>query len=106
MRFTCRPVDASFFDIAPMRFKNEVELDAPPVMVFAIFDDEQSWPEWFRAIHKVVWTSNKPHGVGSTRTVSLLTATVYEHFFRFKTEIGSWYLDEFGNPTREIKRRD
>jgi hypothetical protein len=25
---------------------------------------------------------------------------------KFKTEIGSWYLDEFGNPTREIKRRD
>ena len=23
-----------------------------------------------------------------------------------KTEIGSWYLDEFGNPTREIKGRD
>ncbi len=23
-----------------------------------------------------------------------------------KTEIGSWYLDEFGNPTREIKTRD
>jgi hypothetical protein len=22
------------------------------------------------------------------------------------TEIGPWYLDEFGNPTREIKRRD
>ena len=21
-------------------------------------------------------------------------------------EIGSWYLDEFGNPTRQIKRRD
>jgi len=25
---------------------------------------------------------------------------------KLKTEIGSWYLDEFGNPTREIKRRD
>ena len=23
-----------------------------------------------------------------------------------KTEIGSWYLDEFGNLTREIKKRD
>jgi hypothetical protein len=23
-----------------------------------------------------------------------------------RVEIGSWYLDEFGNPTREIKRRD
>jgi hypothetical protein len=22
-----------------------------------------------------------------------------------KTEVGSWYLDEFGNPTREIKGR-
>ena len=22
---------------------------------------------------------------------------------RLKTEIGPWYLDEFGNPTREIK---
>jgi uncharacterized protein YndB with AHSA1/START domain len=59
MRFMCRPVDTSFFDTAPMRFKIEVELDAPPAIVFAIFDDEQSWPEWFRAIHKVVSTTNK-----------------------------------------------
>jgi polyketide cyclase/dehydrase/lipid transport protein len=86
MRFTCRPVDTSFFDTAPMRFKNVVELDAPPAMVFAIFDDEQSWPKWFRAIHKVVWTSNRPHGVGSTRTVSLSTVTVYEHFFRWEQD--------------------
>ena len=70
MHFTCRPVDTSFFDTAPMRFKNEVELDAPPAKVFAIFDDEQSWPEWFRAIHKVVWTSNKPHGALFTSTSS------------------------------------
>ena len=25
---------------------------------------------------------------------------------RAEMVIGSWYLDEFGNPTREIKRRD
>jgi hypothetical protein len=86
MRFTCRPVDTSFFCTAPMRFKSEVVLDAPPAMVFAIFDDEQSCPGWFRAIHKVVWTSNKPHGVGSTRTVSLSTATIYEYFFRWEQD--------------------
>lgn len=86
MRFTCRPVDTSFFDTAPMRFKNVVELDAPPATVFAIFDDEQSWPKWFRAIRKVVWTSNRPHGVGSTRTVSLSTATLYEYFFRWEQD--------------------
>jgi hypothetical protein len=30
------------------------------------------------------------------------------HFQRVTTEmiIGPWYLDEFGNPTREIKARD
>ncbi len=30
------------------------------------------------------------------------------HFHRPATEmiIGPWYLDEFGNPTREIKARD
>jgi hypothetical protein len=96
MRFTCRAVDTSFFDTAPMRFKNVVELDAPPAMVFAIFDNEQSWPEWFRAIHKVVWTSNRPHGVGSTRTVSLSTVTIYERFFRWEQDRRcSFYLTEF-----------
>jgi Polyketide cyclase / dehydrase and lipid transport len=99
MRFTCRPVDTSFFDTAPMRFKNVVELDAPPAMVFATFDDEQSWPEWFRAIHKVVWTSNRPHGVGSSRTVSLSTATIYEHFFRWEQDRRfSFYLTGVSMP--------
>ena len=57
MHFDCRPVDASFFDTAPMRFQHEVDLDATPAKVFAIFDDENSWPKWFHAIHKVEWTS-------------------------------------------------
>jgi hypothetical protein len=84
MRFSCRPVDASFFDTAPMRFKNVVELDAPPARVFAIFEDGESWPKWFRAIQKVTWTSNKPYGVGTTRTAWLSTVTLDEHFFRWE----------------------
>jgi hypothetical protein len=39
MPFPCHPVEASFFDTAPMRFKNAVELDARPAQVFAIFED-------------------------------------------------------------------
>ena len=35
MRFPCHPVDASFFDTAPMRFRNTVELAARPADVFA-----------------------------------------------------------------------
>ena len=69
-----------------MRFKYVVELDLPPVKVFAIFEDGESWPKWFRAIHKVVWTSNKPYGVGTTRTVWLTAVTLDEHFFRWEQD--------------------
>jgi hypothetical protein len=84
MRFPCHPVDASFFDTAPMRFKNAVELAARPADVFAIFEDAESWPRWFDGIHKVVWTSNKPYGVGTTRTVWLTGVTIDERFFRWE----------------------
>lgn len=64
MHFECRPVDASFFDTAPMQFKNVVDLDAPTSKVFAIFEDGEAWPHWFHAIHKVAWTSGKPVSLG------------------------------------------
>jgi hypothetical protein len=86
MRFPCHPVDASFFDTAPMRFRNAVELVARPADVFAIFEDGESWPRWFRGIRKVVWTSDKPYGVGTTRTVWLTGVSVDEHFFRWEQD--------------------
>ena len=85
MRFPCHPVDASFFDTAP-RFRNTVELAARPADVFAIFEDGESWPRWFHGIHKVVWTSDKPYGVGTTRTVWLTGVTVQERFFRWEQD--------------------
>src|SRR5215831_3805858 len=92
MRFPCHPVDASFFDTAPMRFRNAVELVARPADVFTIFEDGESWPRWFHGIRKVVWTSNKPYGVGTTRTV-WLTGAVDEHFFRWEQDrLLSFYL--------------
>lgn len=38
MLFSCRAVEASFFDTAPMRFTNVADLAAPPAKVFAIFE--------------------------------------------------------------------
>jgi hypothetical protein len=81
MHVDCRPVDDSFFDTAPMRFRHEVDLDATPAKVFAIFDDQNSWPKWFKAIHEVEWTSPAPHGVGSTRNATLATFTLFERFY-------------------------
>ena len=99
MRFPCHPVDSTFFDAAPMRFKNAVELAARPVDVFAIFEDGESWPRWFHGIRKVVWTSNKPYGVGTTRTVWLTPVAVDEHFFRWEQDRRfSFYLTGHSMP--------
>jgi hypothetical protein len=82
-----------------MRFKNAVELAARPVDVFAIFEDGESWPRWFHGIHKVVWTSNKPYGVGTTRTVSLTGVSVDEYFFRWEQDHRfSFYLTGHSMP--------
>ena len=79
-RFACRPVGLDFIDTAPWRFENVVELDAAPERVFDVFADGESWPRWFEGIRHVEWTSPEPKGVGTTRTVTLNTATVFEHF--------------------------
>lgn len=80
MRFDCRPVGLEFIDEAPYRFENVVELEASPEAVFDIFADGESWPRWFDGIKRVVWTSPEPKGVGTTRTVTLTTMILYEHF--------------------------
>jgi len=99
MSFPCHPVEASFFDTAPMRFKNAVEVEARPAEVFAIFEDGESWPRWFSGMRKVVWTSNKPYGVGTTRTVWFPLLSIDEHFFRWEQDRRfSFYLTAHSMP--------
>ena len=86
MRFQCHPVDAAFFDNAPMRFVNSVDLDANPRDVFAILADAGTWPQWFPGMHKATWTSERRGGVGSERTVALTMLTLDEKFFRWQPE--------------------
>ena len=81
MEFSCRAVDESFLASAPMRFVNEVVLDAPPEAVFRMFEDGDSWSKWIKGIKSVEWTSPKPFGVGTTRTVTLDAMKVKEYFF-------------------------
>lgn len=81
MPYPCRPLDESFLNNPPAFFYNEVELPASSTSVFQILADEKAWPQWFDEIREVVWTSPKPFTVGTTRTVTLNTMTVWEHFF-------------------------
>jgi len=80
MRFYCQTVDLAYLDSALYRIENQVIVNASPGQVFKVFEDENSWPEWVEAINKVEWTSPKPFGVGTTRTVILKAVTADEKF--------------------------
>lgn len=84
MRFECRAVDEGFPEGAPWRFRSSAELPVSASEAFAILEDASSWPKWIPAIRHVEWTSPKPFGVGTTRTVRLTPTTVFEHFFRWE----------------------
>ena len=81
MNFRCRAIDLDFLEQAPVRFVNQIELASSPEHVFNIFEDGEAWPQWYKGIRKVEWTSPKPYGVGTTRTVELSTVTGDEYFF-------------------------
>jgi hypothetical protein len=79
--FPCRPVDATFFESAPERHVQSVELACTPARLFEIFEDEASWPRWVPGITKVVWQTPAPRGAGAKRTVSLVGgAEILEEF--------------------------
>src|SRR5262249_53297426 len=41
---------------------------------------------WFAGMRKVAWTSSKPYGVGTNRTVWLTLGSADEHFFRWERD--------------------
>jgi hypothetical protein len=81
MPFQCQEVNIDFLNTASEKVVNVVEIKASPEAIFEIFEDAHAWTEWFQGITGVEWTSPKPFGVGTTRTVDLGAMKVWEHFF-------------------------
>ena len=77
----CKEVDMSFFETAPFVFANEVELDCTPDRLFDIFEDDHAWTVWATPIQNVEWTSPKPFGVGTTRTVTMSGNQIGDEIF-------------------------
>lgn len=44
---------------------------APPDAVFDVLKNIDAWPRWVKAIRHGAWTSPEPHGVGSTRMITM-----------------------------------
>lgn len=80
----CQSVDMNYLETAPVKIINSVDVSATPEQIFAVFEDENSWPKWFTGIVGVEWTSPKPFGVGTTRTVNLGALKVYENFIHWE----------------------
>jgi hypothetical protein len=77
--FACEPLDDP--DAAPVRYVNVVELPCTPAALFAVLEDADAWPRWAPGIAEVAWTSPRPFGVGTTRTVTFWGGMdVFERF--------------------------
>ena len=83
--FKCEEFDVDYFSKAPVIFQYEREIPTSPEILFAIFEDEFPWPKWVPGIAKVDWTSPKPYGLDTTRTVTFMGGMeVYERFIAWE----------------------
>jgi len=98
--FSAQPVDASFFDTAPTRLSETFEVGRPAAEVWAELTSDSPLT-WCRIIDGITWTSPRPFGVGTTRTVKALrgASNFREHFFRWEEgQRKSFYVLEASAP--------
>ncbi len=100
--YECHRVGLEFYESASQRFQYDVVLEVTPDQLFDIFEDPASWPVWANGIHEVEWTSPKPFGVGTTRTVTFAGGgmEVYEEFIAW--ERGKEMAFIFNGITQEV----
>ena len=70
--YECTKVGLEFLEQTKNVFHAQEIVRATPEQIFDVFEDEYSWTAWALPIQKVEWTSPKPFGVGTTRTVSMM----------------------------------
>lgn len=84
-KYVCQTVDMTFFETAPFKYVAELEFNLSAAEVFASFEDADDWPRWALPIQRVEWTSPKPFGIGTTRTVYMMGGlTGFEEFIAWE----------------------
>lgn len=80
--FAAHPVEAGFFESAPVRLQETFEIALPAEKVWAELTDENPLA-WCRVLKDIRWTSPRPFGVGTTRTARTQgsLSMFHEHFF-------------------------
>jgi carbon monoxide dehydrogenase subunit G len=67
----CRRVGLDFLDTAPSTFTNTVSIALSPDELFGVLARADTWSRWAKVITNVEYTSPEPHGVGTTRVVTM-----------------------------------
>jgi hypothetical protein len=80
--FPTEPVDEEFFHRAPLLIADTFEIPRGAAEVWAELTGENAL-SWCRMVRQVTWTSARPFGVGTTRTVRT-AGVLYERFFRWE----------------------
>jgi hypothetical protein len=83
--FPARPVEEEFLDSAPFRLAETFAISRPAEEVWAELAGEHPlW--WCGLLRSVTWTSSRPFGVGTTRTVQTIGSAVLlkERYFRWE----------------------
>lgn len=79
-----QPVNLDFFNTANLRVTSVIEARCPSERIMETLRGDVVWTQWAPALKKVEWTSPKPYGQGSTRTVYLAgNQAVRELFFHW-----------------------
>jgi hypothetical protein len=80
-RYPCERVDLDFVDTARYRFVSTVDLAITPEQPFEVLSEADSGSRWVTANADATWTSPIPHGVDTTRTVTMRGGTVNDAEF-------------------------
>ena len=77
----CRRVGLDFLDSAPSTFSNTVSIALSPDELFGVLARADTWSRWAKVITDVEYTSPEPHGVGTTRVVTMRGGIVGDEEF-------------------------
>lgn len=80
MWFRTKPSELEFADRSSFRIAHVVTIAAPPARVFELFATGEQQETWFQDFQGCRWDGPAPHGVGSTREITLKTLSVKERF--------------------------
>jgi hypothetical protein len=64
-------VDEQLVNTAKARGIAEREMAVSAEQLYATFEDARTWPQWVPGMREASWTSPKPFGKGTTRTVEM-----------------------------------